>query len=128
METMKSKPHELRALAHNYHIELIVLFGSTQRGNTHAESDIDIAVYGRHVLSENEKMSLIVEFARLFHTEKIDLVDIKNAPPLLRKKILDNYQTLFEEDPLLKYQLELTSIYELREADILFQMRRERVT
>ncbi len=94
METMKSKPHELRALAQNYHIELIVLFGSTQRGNTHAESDIDIAVYGRHVLSENEKMSLIVEFARLFHTEKIDLVDIKKVEEEEGRGVLRQYNLM----------------------------------
>jgi predicted nucleotidyltransferase len=120
--------------AKSYQLELILIFGSQAQAQTqtsshlsHPESDLDIAFYGNQILSEIEKINLTTDLCNLFHTDKVDLVDIKTAPPLLKKEIFKNYKVLYQKDPILLYQLELVSIYEFLEADILYQIRHERL-
>ena len=118
---------KLKGLADKYHLELILIFGSQAQGSVYPESDVDIAVYGKHVLSEKEKINLTYELGNILQTEKIDLVDIKTASPLLKKKIFENYTVLHQKDPFLLYQLELASLYEYKESEVLYEIRRERL-
>jgi predicted nucleotidyltransferase len=118
---------KLEDIARRYKLELILIFGSYASGESHSGSDIDIAVYGQKILSEKVKIGLISEFSGIFHKEKIDLVDIKTASPLLKKEIFKNYKVLYQKSPMLLYQLELVSIYEYKESEILFQIRHERL-
>lgn len=115
------------AFIKKYQLELIMLFGSHAEGSASLGSDMDIAVYSRRIFSETEKINLTYEFGNVLGTEDIDLVDIKTAPPLFKKRIFDNYIVLFQSDPMLLYQLELVSLYELKESEILYQIRRERL-
>ncbi len=114
-------------IAEKYELYFILLFGSMVTGTATEESDIDVAIYGRHILTETEKIQLTVEFFPLLKTEKIDLVDIKIASPLLRKKIFDAYKILYVKDASLLYQVELTSLYEYKEQSILYEIRHERL-
>ncbi len=118
---------KLKDIAKRYKLELILMFGSRVSNNIHSESDIDIAVYGKHILSEKEKIALIVEFSNIFHKDKIDIVDIKTASPLLKREIFKSYKVLYQKTPMLLHQLELVSIYEYKESEILYQIRRERL-
>lgn len=131
---------KIEKLAESYQLELFLIFGSQAQAYADEqaqtkkpsrlscpESDLDIAFYGNRILSEIEKINLTTELGNLFHTDKIDLVDIKTAPPLLKKEIFKNYKVLYQKDPILLYQLELVSLYEFLEADILFQIRHERL-
>jgi len=114
-------------IAERYELHFILLFGSGATGTATDESDVDVAVYGRHILTETEKIELVVELSPFFKTEKIDLVDIKTAPPLLRKKIFDAYKVIYLKDASLLYQIELTSLYEYKEQCIIYEMRHERL-
>jgi len=114
-------------LAEKYKLELILLFGSHVQGGLHPESDMDIAVYSRQVLSETEKINITYELCNILHTDKIDLVDIKTAPPILKREIFKDYKVLYQKDPMLLYQLELVSVYEFKESEVLFQIRHERL-
>jgi len=114
-------------LAEKYKLELILLFGSRVQGGLHPESDMDIAVYSRQVLSETEKINITYELCNILHTDKIDLVDIKTAPPILKREIFKGYKVLYQKDPMLLYQLELVSVYEFKESEVLFQIRHERL-
>lgn len=118
---------KLRDLIERYYLKLIMVFGSHANGETHSESDMDIAVYSKRVLSEEEKINLTHELCNIFRTYKIDLVDIKTAPPLLKREIFKDYVVLYQEDPELLHQLELVSLYELKESEVLFQFRHERL-
>ncbi len=118
---------KIKDIAKKYNLELVLLFGSSASGNINAGSDIDIAVYGKHILSEKEKVALILEFSNIFHTDRIDIVDIKKASPLLKKEIFKCYTILYKKTSLLLYQLELVSIYEYKESEILYQIQRERL-
>lgn len=118
---------KLGDLADKYQFDLILMFGSRLTGNVHPESDIDIAVYGRHIFSETEKIQLIYELCNIFHTDDIDLLDLRTASPLLKKEVFKNYKILLQRDAMLLYQLELANMHEMKELEILDRIRRERL-
>lgn len=118
---------ELKDIAEKFGLDFILLFGSRAEGKATKKSDFDIAVYGRHILSEEEKLILSHELSYIFKSEDIDIVDIKSSPPLLRKKIFDSYNLLYCRSPFQVYQIELASLYEYLEAKILYEMRHERL-
>ena len=117
----------LEDLANKYKLDLILMFGSRVRGNVRPESDMDIAVYGRKILSETEKIQLTHELCNIFRTDDIDLVDLRTASPLLKNEVFKNYKVLLQRDPMLLYSLELAIIHEMKELEILYQIRRERL-
>jgi len=51
----------LEDLASKHKLDLILIFGSQARGEARPASDMDIAVYGRQIFSETEKIQLIYE-------------------------------------------------------------------
>jgi len=118
---------KLEDLADKYQLDLILIFGSRATGSVHLRSDTDIAVYGRQNLSETEKIHLVYELSNVFRTDDIDLVDLRTASPFLKKEVLRHYRILLQRDALLLYQLELTNIHEMKELEILDQIRRERL-
>lgn len=117
----------IETLAKKYRLKLILLFGSRAGIDFDSESDYDIALYGENVLDEKTLLDITAILSELLKSERIDVVDIKKAPPLLKKRIFENYRILYEVDPILKYQLELTSEYEFQEAEELYIIRRERL-
>lgn len=70
-------------------IHLLILFGSQATKKTSALSDTDIAILSDHSLSFEEKSNIMESVARDFDfsEDKIDLIDIMNAPPLLQMQI-----------------------------------------
>lgn len=117
----------LKDLANKYKLSLVLLFGSHVHGDVHPESDMDIAVYGKKILSEADKINLTYEFSKIFHKDKIDVVDIKTSHPLLKREIFKDYRVLYQRNPMLVRQLELVSLYEFKESEILYQIRHERL-
>ena len=73
----------------NNTLKLIILFGSRATGKHGARSDIDVAVLADHPLSLHEKADIGERLARDFgmSEDKIDVVDLWNAPPLLQHEI-----------------------------------------
>jgi predicted nucleotidyltransferase len=118
---------KLASLAESYDLQLILIFGSHAHGFDRPESDIDIAVYGGEVLSETDKVNITNQLSGILHTSRIDLVDIKSAPPLLKREIFRSYISLYKKDSLLLHQLELVSLFELAEIEVLSHIRRERL-
>ncbi len=70
-------------------LDLIILFGSQAAGRAGAMSDFDVAVSTDHELTLVEKNKAVDMIARDFgyHEDKIDLIDIAVAPPLLQMQI-----------------------------------------
>jgi len=60
-------------------------------------------------------------------TENIDLVDIKSASPVLKRKIFEKYKILYLKEPFILYQVELSSLREYDESKILYEMRNQRL-
>lgn len=92
----QNQQSETAAIAGRYGIALFVLFGSQALGRAHAKSDIDIAYQSRKPLSLDDEARLILALSSVFHTEKIDIVNISSAPPLLRYAIFKDGIPLFE--------------------------------
>lgn len=122
-----SDKEKLKELAKKFRIHFILLFGSKAEGMDTSESDNDIAIYADHVLSEDEKIAIAFELTSILKTEKIDLVDLKTSPALLKKKIFESYKVLYLNDPFLLYQVELSALKEYEESKILHEIRDERL-
>lgn len=81
-------------------LDLIILFGSQATGKAGVLSDVDIAVLSDHNLPFEEKSRVIDIVARdfSFPEDKIDLIDIWEAPPLLQMQIA-THGKLLRGDP-----------------------------
>ncbi len=116
---------ELEKTAKRFDLKLVILFGSRATGDATEHSDYDIGLFGGHPLSEEEMIELQGFFSRFFKTERVDLVDLKKAPPLLKVKALSAFKVLYEADPVLKFQLPLSAEAEFEECRDLYEMRRK---
>jgi len=65
---------------------LLILFGSQSKGQASTVSDFDIGVVANKPLSFEQKNQLSTELAKEFNfnEDKIDLVDLNEASPLLQ--------------------------------------------
>lgn len=77
-------------------LSLIILFGSMASGAVHAQSDVDIAfLYGRKV----DILELTNRASMLLGTDRIDVVDLRHAAPLLKFAVARTGQILYERSP-----------------------------
>ena len=78
------------------------LFGSTARGKTHAHSDIDIAVYLDLDRTPDSpygyRAALTTDLMTGLGTNRVDLVILNNAPPLLYHRVLRDGIRLLARD------------------------------
>ena len=76
--------------------DLLILFGSQTKGYSGANSDIDIGVVTNKPLDFNGKNKLSSEIALKFSFEedKIDLVDLNEASPLLQMEAVKSGKLL----------------------------------
>jgi hypothetical protein len=78
------------------------LFGSRARSEGSARSDLDVAVYVREPLPEAGPFGYAAELAaevmRALGTDRLDLVVLNRAPPLLYHRVLRDGIRLFARD------------------------------
>lgn len=110
-------------IARDNGLDLIVLFGSRATGTTHRRSDVDIAYVAREPLSLSQESALIVEFMRLFRTDAVDLVSLRNASPLLRYQVARFGKAIYERTPGLFISFYINALRQHQEARPLFQLR-----
>lgn len=69
--------------------DLVIIFGSQTRKTSSDASDFDIAVLSSHSLNLKERSELVARLAAKLEVreDKIDLVDLWDASPLLRHQI-----------------------------------------
>ena len=77
-------------------LRLLVLFGSTARGRARARSDVDLGVQCDGVADRD---ALFVAISPRLGTGRIDIVDLRRAPPLLSFQIARTGRLLFEREP-----------------------------
>ena len=81
----------LAEVASAHGVDLVVQFGSTAKGASHAGSDVDVAVLlKRAPASYAEQADLGAAMQPLFPGREIDLVVLNHADPLLLKQISDH--------------------------------------
>ncbi len=77
-------------------LELLVLFGSQARGETHAVSDWDFAFCGTESLDVE---LLVADLAAALSTDEVDLVDLDRAGGLMRYQVARDGLPIYEARP-----------------------------
>ena len=95
MDIEKLKP-KIAELAEKYGLSLVLLFGSQATGKTHPKSDVDIAFLTEKRLDLMDTIKLQMVFSETQKIKDLELVDIKNAGPLLLKQIAEKSVLLYE--------------------------------
>ncbi len=92
------------------HVRLAYLYGSAAKGKAGKLSDVDIAVLFDDSLSKKERfklqLKLIGDMAALLKTDKVDLVDINEAPLSLKFEIIKANCPVFVMDRMAKIDFE----------------------
>jgi predicted nucleotidyltransferase len=88
---------DLRALCLRYRIGLLTVFGSVGRGEPEPR-DLDIGVLSEHG-AVVDLFGFITEMIDLVGSDKIDVVHLNSAGPLLRERALVGAIILHEEAP-----------------------------
>jgi len=117
----------INKIAKKYDLDLILLFGSQLRKKKylHQESDFDIAYLNRKDLNLADEAKLICDLMPIFKSERIDLVNLKRATPLLMKQIFENHKVLFCRNLKIYYQYKIYAERRYVEAKPLFQLTEE---
>jgi len=76
-------------------LRLLLLFGSSISGNTHKRSDIDLAFLFDKPADMLDLTNMVI---KTLHTDKVDVVDLKRASPLLRYSVVKSGRLLYERD------------------------------
>ena len=86
----------LAALARRHGVRLVVRFGSTVTGSTHAGSDLDLGVVtDRAELSFNALMDLTSDLQAFGNGREVDVAVLNHADPLFLKQVADNCERVF---------------------------------
>lgn len=87
MQLTRTQRDQLPALARQYGLSFIVAFGSQITGATHPKSDLDLGyIAPKAPLSYQQEFELQQALQRLFPDQTVDLVDLGNAPALLKHR------------------------------------------
>ena len=88
---------ELRArltpLRERYRLELIILFGSAAKGLQRPQSDLDLAVLSEQPMGI---VAVTTDMIRVLHINRVDVVDLRRAPPLLAMEVARDGYLLYE--------------------------------
>lgn len=108
-----------RALAHYTQergVSALYLFGSAAQGTLTPLSDIDIAVLLPDNVSPDEyfdrRLQMTLDLMRLLNTDKIDLVILNQAPPLLKYQVVTQGKPLYSCDQGVRQRFEARAITE----------------
>ncbi|MEK7119687.1 MAG: nucleotidyltransferase domain-containing protein [Patescibacteria group bacterium] len=85
MDTNLTIPEKaaLDALCKKHHLLLMLLHGSQVDGPRHSKSDIDVGVTREPHKPAFRCVDLVSDLMEIFHSDRIDLVDLTHADPLL---------------------------------------------
>lgn len=107
-----SGAYALEELVKKYHLRLLLTFGSYGTERFGKDSDIDVAYESLPELSRDEEISLLSDLILYFKRDKIDLVNLKKAEPLLLFEIARRSHVLYEtEDSFLNFKMRASFRY-----------------
>ncbi len=118
---------EIEGVAREYGVALFVLFGSQASGQTHTESDVDVAYFSDQKIAFEDEARINARLTEIFRTIEVQLVNLKTASPLLLRKATENAVILYEARPHLFDELYLYALRTYEEAKPLFSLREEYV-
>jgi len=96
---IKVDKERLKRVCQKFNLYLVILFGSYSSGNgLNEESDVDIGILcenGKNII-END-LQILQEFARILKNERLDLVYLNYADPLLLYEITKSGLLLYQD-------------------------------
>ncbi len=95
------KKKEMSKIAEKYGLSLVLLFGSQATGYAHKYSDIDIGYVCRRSIDYTENYAICLELMQIFKHKDIELVNIYNVSPSMKKQISETGIPLYEENPVI---------------------------
>ncbi len=117
----------IKKIAQKYGLDLLLLFGSRATENNLEKSDFDIAYLSKKKLNLIKEAKLICDLAPIFKSERIDLVNLKKANPLLLFAITNNCQVLYQKDSLLFSSLRVYAFKQYVETKPLYEEKFKRL-
>lgn len=87
-----------REIGKRHGLRLAVLYGSVAKGRAKDDSDIDIAVYGRHVLDFAEIVEIINELIDALKFNEIDVKSLHHTDPLFRWQVMERGILLYGDE------------------------------
>lgn len=87
-----------RRLRDDPRVQAIYLFGSTATGETHARSDVDLAVLLDGPISLGDELRMRAIAVEELHRDDVDFVVLNHATPLLRYEVVTRGRRLFSRD------------------------------
>jgi predicted nucleotidyltransferase len=118
----KQKVQQLPPLLKEHGVLLAYLFGSLSRGNAPHDGahDVDLAIWSTEVPAYRLRQPI----SDCLGTERLDLVDLQRASPVLRFEILRTGQPIYvaDEDFQQRYELQTIRVYQ----DTSYLRRRQR--
>ncbi len=94
IEGIAGRLEDLRATLPD--LELIILFGSTVKGRRRATSDVDVAVQCANAADID---TLYLVLTPLLGADRVDIVDLRRAGPLLAMEVARSGRVLYERRP-----------------------------
>jgi predicted nucleotidyltransferase len=103
---------EILPLIKKYDINLLLSFGSYQTERFTKDSDIDLAYLANRIFGPEEELQLLKDFILLYRRDRIDLVNLGKASPLLMFETATHGKVLYEEnDSFLRFKLKASARY-----------------
>jgi len=97
-------------------IEIAYIFGSVAKRKNHTLSDIDIAIFldNRQIKSDSYrygyKAEILADLFKLLNTNKVDLVILNKANPLLRHRVLYFGKLIYSKDEKCRIRFQIDTI------------------
>lgn len=112
-------------------VVLAYLYGSQARGDAGPLSDVDVAVlFGPNVPERerfNRVLHLIGELGSVFHRNDVYVVDLAEAPPLLRHRVYYYGRLLYCADDAERVHFETTALRDYVDTEPLRKIKRKYV-
>lgn len=86
----------IERLSKKFNLKLVILYGSYAKNKQNENSDIDIAILGKNIITFANLTALNNEFARIFKTKNIDVKSLHNANPLFKYEVTHSGIPLYD--------------------------------
>lgn len=90
---------------------IAILFGSVADGTAAVESDLDLGIAAQEIIPSDRRIELIEKLVSLTG-RPVDLIDLKNASPVIRTQILTKGKILVKKDTPTYAELIRSMIYD----------------
>jgi predicted nucleotidyltransferase len=113
MHNLESFRSDIQALAQKHDLDLVILFGSQARGNTHPKSDIDLGVTSNKPIELSKMLEIIGDFSSLLKREDVEVVDLNQAGFTLLGAVVRDGKMMYEKEDgmFAKYILHVHSLW-----------------